>query len=555
MSLAASQMMAGGEVDGEGSARRRRQRRLRSWLKHERQSVAMALAEYTHHASRGQTRARAREEVENVARVGLRAQKSPPPGERPGCLVDPGPQRSDRTVRRSAGDGLPTPGLPVLAGASGEAVDAFTLSFLTAKALEDTRKEEVARKEAQKEAKRRKKQDAVDAAMVEFRTLLLLPKERETPETQRRLDELHQLLYSPSSSSGARRKRKKRRKRRTPRTSSLPGRARRRLRQRHFPVSLFDLWSMSLLCGTCSFHRCNDEICADNYFYFRFKLKGKGLCEQWEVFLYGDKIIKVDCDTSVVLPRGVPPSGIGGVGFGSSPFLVMKHTIYELCLPSERVCVAMSCGGGFSPDGAYGSMGQRDADDWKYTFDYFQYQRDVGCVCMLNHWFSSIDEVCADNYFFPVQVDGKCRNEKWELYLYGDLSFKVDRVSVEVLPRGVPPLWFFTLLGNGSHYLRVVPTFRAWPGDEHAFGSSSLEWEVLRDVRVHSSFCGPPAMSFTVSLAGCTIAATAAAVSTSSASADCTGSATPMCSSGAYAAMSCDGGSLTPVGAVHGLTG
>ena len=44
-------MMAGGD-DGEGAARRRRQRRLRSWLKHERQSVAMALAEYTHHASR-----------------------------------------------------------------------------------------------------------------------------------------------------------------------------------------------------------------------------------------------------------------------------------------------------------------------------------------------------------------------------------------------------------------------------------------------------------------------------------------------------------------------
>ena len=63
MSLAASQMMAGGEVDGEGAARRRRQRRLRSWLKHERQSVAMALAQYTHHASRGQTRARAREEA------------------------------------------------------------------------------------------------------------------------------------------------------------------------------------------------------------------------------------------------------------------------------------------------------------------------------------------------------------------------------------------------------------------------------------------------------------------------------------------------------------
>ena len=303
-------MMAGGEVDGEGAARRRRQRRLRSWLKHERQSVAMALAEYTHHASRGQTRARAREEVENVTRDGLRAQKSPPPGERPGCLVDPGPQRSDRTVRRSAGDSLPTPGLPVLAGASGEAVDAFTLSFLTAKALEDTRKEEVARKEAQKEAKRKKKQDAVDAAMVEFRTLLLLPKERETPETQRRLDELHQLLYSPSSSSGARRKRKKRRKRRTPRTSSLPGRARRRHRQWHVslrhvvdvPVVRFVLVPQVLFFGFyADWISSNDEICADSFFFFRY-VEWQGLQRAVGGFLYWDKTIKVTVVTRKCCP-------------------------------------------------------------------------------------------------------------------------------------------------------------------------------------------------------------------------------------------------------------
>ena len=36
-----------------------------------------------------------------------------------------------------------------------------------------------------------------------------------------------------------------------------------------------------------------------------------------------------------VLPRGVPPPGIGGVGFGSSPNLAMDHTIYELCLFCE----------------------------------------------------------------------------------------------------------------------------------------------------------------------------------------------------------------------------
>ena len=65
----------------------------------------------------------------------------------------------------------------------------------------------------------------------------------------------------------------------------------------------------------------------------------------------------------------------------------------------------------------------------------------------------------------------------------------------------------------------------------------------------------PAAMSFTVTLAGSTIDATAAVVFTCSASADCTDSATSMCSAGACVAMSCDGGSFTPDGAVHGMTG
>ena len=41
-----------------GAAQRRRQRRLHSWLRHERMTVAMALAESTHHSSRGQKTAR-----------------------------------------------------------------------------------------------------------------------------------------------------------------------------------------------------------------------------------------------------------------------------------------------------------------------------------------------------------------------------------------------------------------------------------------------------------------------------------------------------------------
>ena len=47
-------------ADAAGAARRRRERRLRQFLRHERLSVAMALAEFTHHtAPRGERMARA----------------------------------------------------------------------------------------------------------------------------------------------------------------------------------------------------------------------------------------------------------------------------------------------------------------------------------------------------------------------------------------------------------------------------------------------------------------------------------------------------------------
>ena len=83
--------MAGGEVCGDCAARRRRERRLRLWLRHERQSVAMALGEQKHHALRGQLRARAREVEEQDQHGASRRHKAPPPGKRPGVLKDPEP--------------------------------------------------------------------------------------------------------------------------------------------------------------------------------------------------------------------------------------------------------------------------------------------------------------------------------------------------------------------------------------------------------------------------------------------------------------------------------
>ena len=93
------------ELSGQpsGAARRRRERRLRSMLRHEQQTVRMALAAALHHsagplekvengAPRGQKiAARAGEELEHATHAGLRAQKSPPPGVRPGILPELGP--------------------------------------------------------------------------------------------------------------------------------------------------------------------------------------------------------------------------------------------------------------------------------------------------------------------------------------------------------------------------------------------------------------------------------------------------------------------------------
>ena len=88
------------DVRGAGSARRRRERRLRCMLRHERQTVAMALAEQLHHSAnrverdaalRRQT-TRASEVEERELHDAPRRQKPPPPGTRPAPLVEVQPQ-------------------------------------------------------------------------------------------------------------------------------------------------------------------------------------------------------------------------------------------------------------------------------------------------------------------------------------------------------------------------------------------------------------------------------------------------------------------------------
>ena len=192
--------MTSTEVDGAGtsSARRRRERRLRSWWRHERMTVAMELAAATHHSSpKGGW-----PDTTHDAPWGQKTASSA--GAHPGVLKEPevlGGEEGRRggavTVGYVAAP-MPTLALPVLAGSAGEAVDDLSLRFLLGRSLAEQEEEE---------EKRRK-------AAVE--------------ETIARLSAEFFRQHSQASSSTQRR-RKKRKKKKLPRG----GRAHRRSRQRY----------------------------------------------------------------------------------------------------------------------------------------------------------------------------------------------------------------------------------------------------------------------------------------------------------------------------------
>ena len=83
-----------------------------------------------------------------VVSTAPRGPKTPPPGVRPGSLAEPGPQRSDRSLRRSSGQ-TPLLGVPSLADAPAEAIDGRTLRYLL--------KANIARKKFEEEEEEEKK--------------------------------------------------------------------------------------------------------------------------------------------------------------------------------------------------------------------------------------------------------------------------------------------------------------------------------------------------------------------------------------------------------------
>ena len=125
-------------ADGAGtsSARRRRERRLRSWLKHERLTVAMELAAATHHSS-------PKGGWPNVLNEALRGHRTASSGTRPAALKEPVPQGRWPGALRQLGHVVPSLALPSQAGATADGVDSSSLRFLTAAALRKLKEEEM----------------------------------------------------------------------------------------------------------------------------------------------------------------------------------------------------------------------------------------------------------------------------------------------------------------------------------------------------------------------------------------------------------------------------
>ena len=117
-----------------GAARRRRERRLRSWLRHERMTVRMELAAALHHSAGP------------VTNDAVRSQKTVSSrGVRLGVLQDPAPQLAVEHAACPC-SGAPLLVVPSLAAAESDSVDGTSLKYLLKLALQKKKEEEVRKK-------------------------------------------------------------------------------------------------------------------------------------------------------------------------------------------------------------------------------------------------------------------------------------------------------------------------------------------------------------------------------------------------------------------------
>ena len=189
------------DCDGPSSARRRRrERRLRSWLRHERMTVAAALAEALHHSSL---------KVGAAPNNAPRSQKTARAGgEHPGVLKEPEVQLEAATVGLAAS----TPLLVVASLAGGDDVDATTVSFLLSVALTKKKEEEKEKEEKEKEAEEVKAREE-RKAMLEEKMLVINRRVRDGTATPAEEAAWRRWMgIAPSSSSSSSGKRKKKRK-------------------------------------------------------------------------------------------------------------------------------------------------------------------------------------------------------------------------------------------------------------------------------------------------------------------------------------------------------
>ena len=217
------------DCDGPSSARRRRERRLRSWLRHERMTVAAALAEALHHSA---------PKVGAVPNNAPWSQKTArASGEHPGVLKEPEVQLEAATVGYVAAS---TPLLVVASLAGGDDVDATTVSYFLSVALAKKKEEEEKEKEVKEKEAEEVKAREERKAKLEEKMLVINRRVRDGAATPAEEAAWRRWMGiapgSSSSTSGKRRKRKKRRKKKTPRASSHPSLRRAHRRQRQWYV-------------------------------------------------------------------------------------------------------------------------------------------------------------------------------------------------------------------------------------------------------------------------------------------------------------------------------
>ena len=144
-------MMAGRDVGGVGSARRRRDRQLRAFHRHVQLAVKLELATALHHSAQpaGSVVAGPGDEEAHEKYNALRGQTQPPPGMRPALLEEVAVSQDWWLgAPRQPGGDAPSVVPPALAAPAAEAVDGAALSFLLAQTLAAHQPEEEVKEQA-----------------------------------------------------------------------------------------------------------------------------------------------------------------------------------------------------------------------------------------------------------------------------------------------------------------------------------------------------------------------------------------------------------------------